>query len=319
MMRYSDFYFTSKIDENEIFTYKFVCDENVTVKGVVQISHGMAEHGKRYEDFAKLLTDNGYNVYVNDHRGHGKTAKNLKSAGYLADENGFDCLVDDIHTLTEIIKEENKDVPLILFGHSMGSFASQSYAIKYGDEIDGLILSGSNGDFGGKLDLANIIVKFTCKIKGRKYVSEFIDNLFFGSNNKSFKPCRTDYDWLSRDEKEVDKYINDSMCGFKCTCGFFEDFIQGLKFIEDRENIIKIRKDLPILIISGDKDPVGNNGKGLLNLKIRYEKSGIEDVKCILYKDGRHEILNEINKEEVKEDVMKWIVEKIENKKQSYY
>lgn len=315
----SNFYFTSKIDNKHIYTYKFECDENVTVKGVVQISHGMAEHGKRYESFAKLLTDNGYHVYVNDHRGHGKTAKNLKNAGYLANENGFDCLVDDIHTLTEIIKEENKDVPLILFGHSMGSFASQNYAIKYGDEIDGLILSGSNGDFGGKLNLANIIVKSTCKIKGRKYVSEFIDSLFFGSNNKGFKPYRTDYDWLSRDEKEVDKYINDSMCGFKCTCGFFEDFIQGLKFIENRQNIVKIRKDLPILIISRDKDPVGNNGKGLLNLKIRYEKSGIEDVRCILYKGGRHEILNEINKEEVKEDVMKWIVDKIENKKQSYY
>lgn len=241
-MRCSNFYFTSKIDEKEIYTYKFECDENVAVKGAVQISHGMAEHGKRYEDFAEILTDNGYNVYVNDHRGHGKTAKKLENAGYLADENGFDCLVDDIHTLTEIIKEENKDVPLILFGHSMGSFASQNYAIKYGDEIDGLILSGSNGDFGSLLNMANLIVKFTCKIKGRKYVSKFIDSLFFGSNNRNFKPCRTDYDWLSRDEKEVDKYINDEMCGFMCTCGFFEDFIQGLKFIEDRENIIKIEK-----------------------------------------------------------------------------
>lgn len=221
--------------------------------------------------------------------------------------------------LTEIIKEEHKDVPLILFDHSMGSFASQNYAIKYGNEIDGLILSGSNGDFGSMLNMDNLIVKLTCKIKGRKYVSKFIDSLFFGSNNRNFKPCRTDYDWLSRNEKEVDKYINDEMYGFMCMCGFFEGFIQGLKFIEDRENIIKIRKDLSILIVSGDKDPVGNNGKGLLNLKIRYEKSGIEGVKCILYKDGRHEILNEINKEEVKEDIMKWIAEKIENKKESYY
>lgn len=314
-MRCSNFYFISKADNKNIYTYKFECDKNIIVKGVIQISHGMAEHGKRYEDFAKLLTDNGYNVYVNDHRGHGKTAQRLEKAGYLADEDGFECLVNDIHTLTEIIKKENKDVPIILFGHSMGSFASQNYAIKYGDEIDGLILSGSCGDFGERLNLVNLIVKSICKIKGRKYTSKFVDNLFFGKNNRNFKPCRTEYDWLSRDQKEVDKYINDSMCGFICTCGFYEDFIQGLKFIENRENIIRIKKDLPILIISGDKDPVGNNGKGLLNLKIRYEKSGIEDVKCTLYKDARHEILNEINKEEVKQDIMKWLIEKIENKK----
>ena len=310
----SHFYFTSKIDKKEIYVYKYECDENISIKGAVQISHGMSEHGKRYEDFAKLLTDNGYNVYVNDHRGHGKTVKKLEEIGYLSDKDGFDCLVDDMYTLTKIIKKENENLPLVLFGHSMGSFASQNYAIKYEDEIDGLILSGSNGDFGTILSLADLILKCICKIKGRKYISKFIDKLFFGSNNKNFKPCTTEYDWLSRDEKEVNKYINDPMCGFKCTCGFFQDFIKGLRFIEDRQNIIKIRKNLPILIISGDKDPVGKNGNGLLNLKTRYEKSGIEDVKCILYKDCRHEILNEMNKEEVKEDIIKWIVEKIENK-----
>lgn len=313
-MKCSDFYFSSKKDGKEIFTYKFQCDDDVVVKGVVQISHGMAEHGARYKEFAKLLTDNGYNVYVNDHRGHGKTAKDLINAGYLANENGFDYLVDDIHTLTQIVKEENKGLPLILFGHSMGSFASQHYAIKYSNEIDGLILCGSNGDFGSILNLANCIVKMVTKIKGRTYRSKFIDRLFFGNSNKNFNPKKSDVDWLSRDEKEVSKYINDPMCGFICTCGFFDDFIQGLKFIEKKSNILNVRKDLPILIISGDKDPVGKDGKGIINLKSRYEKTGIEDVRCILYKDGRHEILNEINKEEVKTDIMKWIVEKIENK-----
>ena len=314
-MKCSEFYFNSHMDDKEIFTYRFECDENIEVKGVVQISHGMTEHGKRYEDFAKFLTDHGYNVYVNDHRGHGKTAKSLENAGYLANENGFDYLVEDMHRLSEIIKEENKDLPIILFGHSMGSFACQNYAIKYGDEIDALILCGSNGNFGPILGLADVVIRTATKIKGRKYRSEFINYLFFGNNNKNFKPIRTNFDWLCRDEKEVDKYINDPMCGFVSTCGFFEDFIQGLKFIEKRENIGKVRKDLSILIISGDKDPIGNDGKGILNLKSRYKKSGIEDVKYILYKDGRHEILNEINKEEVKQDIMKWIVEKIENKK----
>lgn len=313
-MKCSEFYFTSKKDKKEIFTRKYECDHNVLVKGVVQIAHGMIEHSKRYEDFAKTLTENGYNVYVNDHRGHGKTEKSPQDWGYFANEKGFEYLVDDIHTLSEIIKKENENLPLILFGHSMGSFASQYYAIKYSDEIDGLILCGSNGDFGPVLNIGSFIVKSVSKIKGRKYNSKFIDKLFFGSSNKNFEPVRTKNDWLNRDEKEVDKYMQDPMCNFSCACGFYEDFMEGLKFVEKRENILKVRKDLPILIISGDKDAVGNDGKGVLNLKQRYEKYEIEDVKCILYKDARHEILNEINKEEVKNDVVKWIGKKVESK-----
>ena len=258
----------------------------------------------------KNLTDNGYIVYINDHRGHGLTAKTIDNVGCLADSDGFTYLVEDINTLTNIIKEENEDLPIFLFGHSMGSFASQRYIMEYGNNIDGLILSGSNGKHGFILNIAEKIINYEIKRKGRLHRSKALDSLIFGGNNKKFKSPRTEFDWLSRDEKEVDKYIEDPFCGVLFTCGFFYDFIKGLQEIEDKENLKKVPLDLPIYIMSGDKDPIGKNGKGVLRLRDRYIKLGVKDVLCKLYEGGRHEMLNETNKDEVIRDILNWINEK---------
>ena len=192
----------------------------------------------------------------------------------------------------------------------MGSFVSQRYIMEYGDNIDGLILSGSNGKHGFILKIAEKIVSYTIKKKGRRYRSKLIDNLIFGGNNRYFKPNRTEFDWLSRDEKEVDKYISDPFCGVLFTCGFFYDFIKGLQEIEDTKNLKKVPLNLPIYIMSGDKDPVGKNGKGVLRLRDQYINLGVKDVSCRLYEGGRHEMLNEINKDEVIKDILNWINEK---------
>ncbi|MGL4913736.1 MAG: alpha/beta fold hydrolase, partial [Romboutsia sp.] len=253
------------------------------------------------------LTDSGYVVYINDHRGHGKTAKIIENVGCLAENDGFTYLVEDMNILTKIIKEEYKNLPIYLFGHSMGSFASQRYVMKYSNDIEGLILSGSNGKHGLILNVAEKLIKYEIKKNGRKYRSKRLDNLIFGGNNKKFKSPRTEFDWLSRDEKEVDKYIEDEFCGVLFTCGFFEDFIKGLKELEKEENIKKIPCDLPIYIMSGDKDPIGKNGKGVLRLKNQYRELGVKDLDCTLYKDGRHEMLNEINKDDVIKDILLWI------------
>lgn len=262
----------------------------------------MAETAQRYETFAKVLTKNGYIVYINDHRGHGKTAKIIENVGHLAEKEGFRCLVEDMYTLTNIIKKENEDLPIYLFGHSMGSFASQRYIMDYSNNLSGLILCGSNGKQGIILNLAHLIINREIKKYGRRSKSNKINNLIFGGEIIR-RNEKTKFDWLSRDKEQVEKYINDPFCGVVCSCGFFYDLVQGLKEIEDKENLKKVPLDIPIYIISGDKDPIGKNGKGVLRLRDRYIKLGVKDVTCKLYKDGRHELLNEINREEVFEDI----------------
>ncbi|HBH3568340.1 TPA: alpha/beta hydrolase [Clostridioides difficile] len=304
--------FTFKGEEGlDIYTYKWE-DENIKKpKAVIQIAHGMAETAQRYETFAKVLTKNGYIVYINDHRGHGKTAKIIENVGHLAEKEGFRCLVEDMYTLTNIIKKENEDLPIYLFGHSMGSFASQRYIMDYSNNLSGLILCGSNGKQGIILNLAHLIINREIKKYGRRSKSNKINNLIFGGEIIR-RNEKTKFDWLSRDKEQVEKYINDPFCGVVCSCGFFYDLVQGLKEIEDKENLKKVPLDIPIYIISGDKEPIGKNGKGVLRLRDRYIKLGVKDVTCKLYKDGRHELLNEINREEVFEDIICWLNNKIE-------
>lgn len=305
MMECKEFYFKGE-EDLDIHVYKW-SHEYIEPKAVVQIAHGMSETAIRYEEFAKNLTEQGYLVYINDHRGHGKTAKEIDNLGYLAQKDGFTCLVKDMNTLTNIIKEENEGLPVFLFGHSMGSFASQRYIMEYGDNLSGLILSGSNGKHGLKLKVVELIASMEIKKHGRKYRSKRLDSLIFGGHNRNFKPAKTEFDWLSRDKKEVQKYIDDPFCGVLFTCGFFYDFIKGLQEIENKDNLLKVPNNLPIYIMSGDKDPVGENGKGVLRLRDRYDSLGVRDLSYKLYKGGRHEMLNEINKDEVINDIIYWL------------
>lgn len=299
--------FTFKDKENkEIQCYKW---DNVQgeVKGVLQISHGMTETALRYSYFAEKLNENGYIVYANDHRGHGDTAKSKEELGYIADEDGFKWMVEDLSQLTDIIIEENPRKEVILFGHSMGSFLAQRYIEIYGDKIDKLILSGTNGRPDNITKIGEIIAKIEMKLKGRKHTSKLMDKLSFGDFNRNFKPNRTEFDWLCGNEEAVDEYIANEKCGFICSSSFYYDLIKGLWTIHRKSELKRINKKLPIYIFAGDKDPVGNSGEGILNLYKLYKDLGIEDVSYKLYENGRHEMLNEKNRDEVIDDVLKFL------------
>lgn len=300
--------FTFKASDGvQIFTYKWLPDDVSAVKGAVQIAHGMAEHAARYERFAGVLTKAGYAVYANDHRGHGKTAGSLENLGYFADENGWEKVVNDMHTLTGIIKKEHPGKPFFLFGHSMGSFLSRHYSMLYGSELTGLVLSGTGGDPGALGKIGLFVAGVEAKFRGKKAKSDMMNKLSFGAFNSAFKPNRTDYDWLSRDNAEVDKYINDPWCGTVFTAGFFCDMLGGIGYINKQENIAKIPKSLPIYLFSGAKDPVGANTKGVTQVYNSLKSAGISDLQLKFYENGRHESLNEINRDEVSKDVIAWL------------
>ncbi len=303
----SDTFSFKASDGTKIAAYRWLPEAKSNIKAAVQIAHGMAEHAARYDRFAKELVKSGYAVYANDHRGHGKTAGALENVGYFADEKGWDKVVDDMRVLNGIIKKENPKVPIFLFGHSMGSFLSRQYSMLYGSDIKGLILSGTGGDPGllGKIGL--LLAKREAKRKGSKTRSPLLDKLSFGAFNKAFKPNRTNFDWLSRDNAEVDKYVADPYCGDVFTAGFFCDMLGGLAFINDSKNIARIPKELPVYLFSGSMDPVGANTKGVLQVFNSLVKAGIRDVTYKFYQDARHETLNETNRDEVFQDVIAWL------------
>ncbi len=298
--------FTFKNSDNmDVFVYKW--EPSGKPKAVVQISHGMAEQASRYERFAKALTDEGFAVYANDHRGHGKTAGTLDKAGIFAPKDGFFRTMEDMRTLNQMIKKENAGTPVFLFGHSMGSFLAQAYISRYGSELKGCILSATAGDGGALISVANLIARVVSLIYGRNTKSPTLDKMSFGAFNNAFKPNRTAFDWLSRDNAEVDKYINDPWCGFICTAGFFFDLTKGLLDTHSGSRMAAIPKTLPIYAVAGANDPVGNKGKSVMQLVDAYKKLDIKDVSVKLYEDTRHEILNEINRDEVTKDIVNWL------------
>ncbi|MEO7132114.1 MAG: lysophospholipase [Dermatophilaceae bacterium] len=276
-------------------------------KAIVQIAHGMAEHSDRYERFAEELTAAGYAVYANDHRGHGKTAVTPDAVGYFADQRGFETVVEDMHRVTEQARKEQPDLPLFLIGHSMGSFLSRSYAARFGRGLAGLILSGTAGDPGalGKVGLGLALLQG--RLRGRRHPSGLLDTLTFGQYGSAFKPNRTKFDWLSRDEAEVDKYIADPKCGELFTAGFFADLLGGLASINNDATVSRVPKGLPIHLMSGSRDPVGDNGKGVTQVADQFRRLGVTDVTVKLWPDGRHEMLNEINRDEVSAELIAWL------------
>ncbi|WP_454054034.1 alpha/beta hydrolase [Clostridium sp. Marseille-Q7071] len=301
-----NFTFITK-DSLKMNMYKWEPKDKDSVKGIINIAHGMAESGIRYERFAKTLVDNGFIVYAGEHRGHGLTCSNIEDLGYICDNDGFHTMVEDLKEINNFIKEENLNLPIIIMGHSMGSFLAQRYIEEYGDTVNGAIISGTNGNPGLILNFGIFISSIEMRIRGRKAKSKLLDGMIFGTYNKRIHKNKTKVDWLTRDEEEVEKFINDPYCGTVFTTSFFYDLMKGLKIIHKEENLNKIPKNLPILIFSGDADPVGRYQKGVENLINLYKRLGIKNLHYKIYKDGRHEMLNEINKDEVFEDIINWL------------
>jgi alpha-beta hydrolase superfamily lysophospholipase len=282
-------------------------------KAAVQIAHGYAEHIGRYDAFAGKLAEAGIVVYGNDHRGHGKTNGNVGEAICFADEAGFDKVVADMRALTEIIQAETPAIPVFLFGHSMGSMLTRRYIQLYGNDLAGAILSGSGVFSNGLLKLGTVVAASEIKRNGRAYPSRLLDKLVFQNFNRGFKPARTDLDWISRDETEVDKFLADPLRGKIGSAGYFHDFFSGLLAMNDSANIQSTPKDLPLHFISGTADPVGGKaGKGIIQTCRAYQQVGLQDVSYKLYEGARHELLNETNKDGVTQDVIEWIAAHVE-------
>jgi alpha-beta hydrolase superfamily lysophospholipase len=294
-------------DGTVIHVYEWLPDDSEKIIGLILLAHGMAEHAGRFEDFAKFLTLNNFAVYANDHRGHGKTAGSLDNVGFLAPKNGWDKVVSDFRQLSLYIKEKNKDKPLYVFGHSGGSFIVRKFILESTTRLQGVIISGTSGDPGLVGVLGVIMTRFMMIFYPAKSPSAFMDKMTFGSFNKPFKPNRTKFDWLSHDNAQVDKYVADPYCGGVFSIGYFNDLAKAVLFVNKQKNIDKTPQDLPVLIFSGELDPVGNNGKGVREVYNKFKRAGVKNLTLKIFNGGRHEMLNEINKNEVYQLILDWI------------
>ena len=274
-------------------------------KAVVQIMHGFGEHSRRYLHMISAFLDADYIVAADDHVGHGKTALENDTWGNWG-EKGCHTMMEDEHTLKELVCKMYPDLPYFLFGHSMGSFAARAYAAKYGRCLDGLILCGTSGGESAA-DAGLALARSLSAVKGDHYRSEKIQQMLFGVSNFKVEEKRTEFDWVSRDKEIVAKYILDPKCNFTFTVRGYYDLIMLLEYVSSEDWAEKIRKHLPILLISGDMDPVGGYGKGVRRVFERLTEAGVQNVSIKLYEGARHELINEINRSEVYGDVLDWI------------
>lgn len=310
MPRFEEFYFDSSTLTNRIYAKK--CLPDGEPKAVVQITHGIAEHIERYAEFMVFLAENGYVAVANDHLGHGKSISKPDEQGFFAAKNGWDYVVGDMDRLRDIMRAEYPDIPYIFFGHSMGSFLTRTYLIKHPDKYDAAIISGT-GHQSKALVLGGLtMAKLFVLLDGPKKRGDTLNSVAFGAYNKAFEPARTAYDWLSRDPAVADKYAADPLCGFVPTVSLFRDMMGGIKFITDQRNIDAMSKTQPVYFMSGACDPVGDNGAGVNKAYKAFCDAGLKDVFMRLYPEGRHEMLNELNKADVYRDILSWLEEKLE-------
>jgi alpha-beta hydrolase superfamily lysophospholipase len=309
MPKFEDFTFESSTGENLLHARK--CIPDGTPRAVVQIEHGVADHISRYDDLMEYLANNGIVCVGDDHLGHGESIRMPEQQGFFAEEDGWEHVVRDVDILRDLTRRDYPDLPYIFFGHSMGSFVVRSYLIRHPDRYDAAILSGT-----GHQNKAMILAGYTAaslltKLKGPRGDGTALNNMAFGSYCKKIDKPRTPFDWISRDEATVDKYIADPYCGFVCKVSLYRDMMEGVKFITNQLNIDKMNKEAPVYFMSGDADPVGDYGVGVERAYNAFCAAGLKDVRMKLYPGGRHEMLNEINKEDVKKDILDWINEKL--------
>lgn len=278
-----------------------------TVRGVVQIAHGVAEYGARYAPFARFLCGHGFVVVANDHLGHGQSLIPGGPMVYLGEKDGWWNVVDDMECLRGRVAKVFPDRPYFLFGHSMGSFLSRTHLIRYPGRLDGCILCGTGHQSPALIAGGKLIADREIRRLGKKAFSARADDLAFGAYNKAFAPTRTRFDWVSASEENVDAYIADPLCGGDTTLGLFRDMLDGLSYITRQSNMDKMDADLPVFFIAGDQDPVGDMGKGVRKAHDCFKKAGIRDLSIKLYHGLRHEILNEASRQYVYRDVLDWL------------
>lgn len=297
-------------DGHDIFVRQWLPDGGIaSARTIIHINHGMAEHSARYAPIAERLTRAGAIVYAHDTRGHGRSVLRNELLGHYADTDGWNKVISDVKTVNEHIHQEHPELPLVILGHSMGSFVVRCYVKRHPKTVTAMMLSGSGSHTIADVLKARAGIALEMWRLGPKGRSPLLDQLTFATYNKVFAPNRTTADWLSRDPREVDKYVDDPLCGYLCTNQFWSDLIDGIEEIRLPSSVRSIPKTMPVLIFSGERDPLSYNDKdhGITRLARMYENAGMQNVAVKLFPNGRHEILNETNRHDVIDFLIEWL------------
>lgn len=302
----NEFYFTSYDGKSRIFAKEWLPPEEPCA--ILMVAHGLAEHIERYAEFAEYLAEYGILVVGSDHLGHGKTVVSEEDYGYFGDNSdAWNLLVENLHILRLTVQNAYPNLPVFLLGHSLGSFLARGYIQAHSEGLAGVLLSGTGDASPAVLHAGLALAALEEKKNGPRFRSKRLDSLCFGAYNKRFAPNRTAMDWLSRSEADVDAYIEDPACGFVSTVSAFRTVLNGMLTIQNKRNLAKILPGLPVFLFSGAKDPVGDNGHGVLKVAHALEDSGVRNVTVKLYTECRHELFHELNREQVYSDVLTWI------------
>lgn len=298
------FYYPSQDNQTQIHAIEWI--PKCGVKAILQISHGMVEHIERYDAFADYLSKRGFYVVGQDHLGHGASVTDDEKHGYFHDTHGNEHVIGDIHKLRQITTSRYPNVPYFMLGHSMGSFLTRQYITMYGAGLAGVVIMGTGNQPLALVRLGKLLCRIVASVKGWTYRSTLINNMAFGGYNRKFRPARTPMDWISRNPKNVDNYLQDSWCTFTFTVNAYYHMFRGMEQLLNRKNFARIPRDLPVLFVAGKDDPVGDFGKGVIAVYKKYKKE-FDDVSLKLYEHDRHEILNEIDRKDVYLDIYKWL------------
>ena len=301
-----EFYFPSSDGSSRIHAAEWM-PESGEIIGVLQIAHGVAEYGMRYAPFAEFMTEHGFAVVANDHLGHGLSAEKDADTLYFGPRDGWKHVVDDMYALRCRTKEKYPDVPYFLMGHSMGSFLTRTYLIRYPGTVAGAILMGTGQMPPALVAAGRVLAAREARKVGDRHSSPLVNKLAFEAYNQKFAPNRTGYDWLSASTENVDQYLADPLCGGDPTIGLFREMLRGIACIEKQENLKRMNRNTPVLFLSGQDDPVGDMGKGVRRAYRSFRRSGVRDVEIRLYQGLRHEILQETGREKVYADVAHWL------------
>lgn len=308
MTKHSEFFFPSSDGKTRIHAEEWLPEGEI--KAVLQISHGVSEYAGRYAPFAEFLTEHGFAVIAGDHLGHGKSVAEGSPRIYFGEHDGWLHVVDDVAMLRKIGGEKFPGVPYFIMGHSMGSFITRTYLIRYPGEVDGAVIMGTGQQSPLLTGSGRLVAKIIGSRKGFGATSKTVNNLAFGSYNKSFEPKRTEFDWLSANPENVDRYIADPLCGEDATVGLFYEMLGGIRFVGAQKNVDKMDTSKPVLFISGADDPVGGE-KGATAAYNTFKKAGVADLTLKLYPGLRHEILNERENAEIYRYILNWLEKRI--------
>lgn len=303
--------FPSSNDTDTVAGYFYVSTEEKP-KAILQISHGMCEYIERYEDFAEFMARNGYVVCGNDHLGHGATSGSGID-GYFGEKDGRKYVLRDLHRMNSLACKEYPGLPVVLLGHSMGSFFARMYAVTYPETLDALAIVGTGGPMAAA-GFGIFLTEILTKVRGAKFRSQLINNLAFGQYLKKIESPATPYDWITRDTEIVKKYADDPKCTFIFTVSAFHELMCMTRDVNRKQWAQKIDPRLPVALFSGDMDPVGDYGSGVRKVYQMLKQAGVQDVELHLYPEARHEVLNETNRDEVYQEILNWCDAKLSDR-----